>query len=359
MHTLLGMPVYDSLQAQKEEVFLSLIKNLTNHHFDCCDRYRRVLKSQQLASPQEIQNIAHLDDVPFVSVNLFKHFTLKSVAESDVVKLLYSSGTTSQQKSRVYLDKDTAQLQSKVLMRIMQSFVGKQRLPMLIADMPLSEGNTTDDGYTARGAGIQGLAFLGHHHTYLLDRNMQLNLDGLRAFAATYGQQPVLLFGFTWVLWSKVILSLEEKQVSFSFPKGVLLHSGGWKKLRSVAVDNPTFNSHVINRLGTQKIHNFYGMAEQVGSVYVGCELGYLHCPSTADIIVRHVQTLQPAELGEPGIIQVLSLLPLSYPGHSLLTEDLGRIIGVDDCRCGRRGKYFEVLGRLPKSELRGCSDTL
>lgn len=100
-------------------------------------------------------------------------------------------------------------------------------------------------------------------------------------------------------------------------------------------------------------------MAEQVGSVYVGCELGYLHCPSTADIIVRHVQTLQPAELGEPGIIQVLSLLPLSYPGHSLLTEDLGRIIGVDDCRCGRRGKYFEVLGRLPKSELRGCSDTL
>jgi hypothetical protein len=31
---------------------------------------------------------------------------------------------------------------------------------------------------------------------------------------------------------------------------------------------------------------------------------------------------------------------------------------GVDDGRCGRMGKYFTVIGRVPKAELRGCSDT-
>ena len=50
--------------------------------------------------------------------------------------------------------------------------------------------------------------------------------------------------------------------------------------------------------------------------------------------------------------------LPRSYPGHSLLTEDLGVLLGEDDCPCGRKGKYFKVTGRVPRAEVRGCSDT-
>ena len=57
------------------------------------------------------------------------------------------------------------------------------------------------------------------------------------------------------------------------------------------------------------------------------------------------------------GFIQILSLLPKSYPGHNLITEDLGRIKGEDDCKCGRKGKYFEVFGRVKFAEIRGCSN--
>jgi hypothetical protein len=53
-----------------------------------------------------------------------------------------------------------------------------------------------------------------------------------------------------------------------------------------------------------------------------------------------------------------LSILPNSYPGHSLLTEDEGVLIGEDDCMCGRLGKYFKIVGRLKNAEIRGCSDT-
>ena len=60
----------------------------------------------------------------------------------------------------------------------------------------------------------------------------------------------------------------------------------------------------------------------------------------------------------KPGIIQVLSVLPGSYPGHSLLTEDEGTLLGEDDCPCGRFGKYFKVSGRIRNAEIRGCSDT-
>ena len=40
-------------------------------------------------------------------------------------------------------------------------------------------------------------------------------------------------------------------------------------------------------------------------------------------------------------MIQMLSLLPLSYPGHNILTEDLGIIHGEDNCKCGRSGVLF------------------
>ena len=61
----------------------------------------------------------------------------------------------------------------------------------------------------------------------------------------------------------------------------------------------------------------------------------------------------------EIGLVQLISLLPTSYPGHNILTEDLGRIIGTDDCKCGRLGKYFVIHGRSEKAEIRGCSDTI
>ncbi len=75
-------------------------------------------------------------------------------------------------------------------------------------------------------------------------------------------------------------------------------------------------------------------------------------------MIVRDVRTLRPAPFGVEGVLQVVSALPTSYPGHSLLTEDLGTVLGEDDCACGRKGKYFAVRGRVARSEMRGCSDT-
>ena len=40
-----------------------------------------------------------------------------------------------------------------------------------------------------------------------------------------------------------------------------------------------------------------------------------------------------------------------SYPGHALLTEDLGTILGEDDCACGRKGKYFSISGRVQNAK--------
>ena len=99
-------------------------------------------------------------------------------------------------------------------------------------------------------------------------------------------------------------------------------------------------------------------MVEQTGSIYMECEYNYLHASNFSDIIIRNPIDFSIAKKGEIGIIQTLSILPYSYPGHSLLTEDEGVLIGEDDCKCGKLGKYFKVLGRIQNAEIRGCSDT-
>jgi hypothetical protein len=103
---------------------------------------------------------------------------------------------------------------------------------------------------------------------------------------------------------------------------------------------------------------NFYGMVEQVGSVFFENQLGQLHTPVFAEVIVRDPHTLRPLPAGRRGILQVLSILPKSYPGHSLLTEDLGSWTGLDETAAGMPGRFFNVVGRAPQSEVRGCSDT-
>ena len=86
------------------------------------------------------------------------------------------------------------------------------------------------------------------------------------------------------------------------------------------------------------------------------CEHGYFHTNEFADIVVRD-NNFKKQSYGKEGFIQSISLLPKSYPGHSLITEDIGICFPENTCKCGLKGKFFKVKGRLNKSELRGCSD--
>jgi phenylacetate-coenzyme A ligase PaaK-like adenylate-forming protein len=142
--------------------------------------------------------------------------------------------------------------------------------------------------------------------------------------------------------------------------KGILIHGGGWKKLLSESVSREVFKDslHEVCGIEIKNIHDYYGMVEQTGTIYLECEYGHLHTPVFSDVLIRRPRDFSLAGVGEKGIIQVVSVLPESYPGHLLLTDDEGIILGEDDCPCGRLGKYFSIEGRIKNAELRGCSDT-
>jgi hypothetical protein len=339
--------------AQKRALLLDVLRELTQWHREGCEPYRHVLAN--LFPQADVANA--LDEVPYLPVRAFKTRDWVSVAPSTIIKTLTSSGTTGQAVSRVFLDRATSVRQTQVLAAIMGAFLGPDRLPMVIVDSADLLRDRTK--FNARAAGILGFSIFGRQHHYCLDTALELALPPLEEFLAANAGKPILLFGFTFVVWQGLYRGAVKAGRTLDFgPGSILIHGGGWKKLNDERVSNEEFKTRLRERLGIARVFNYYGMVEQVGSIFMECEHGHLHSPVFAEVVVRDSLTLAPVPHGSPGVVQVLSALPLSYPGHSLLTEDMGVIHGEDDCPCGRPGRHFSILGRIPAAELRGCSDT-
>lgn len=350
---ILAMPTYGVVREEKNRILTEYLKDLTKRHAVGCPEYERFLSLARL--PWE--EAKYLEDLPFLPVRLFKELELKSVPLEEVYKTMTSSGTTGQAVSKIVLDKQTAANQQKTLSAILSNFLGEDRLPMLIVDMPSVIKNPRL--FSARGAGILGFSLFGRKRCYALDDNMQLNIEQMQEFLEEHKGRQIFVFGFTFMIWQYFYRELKARGLQLSIPNGVLIHGGGWKKLTDQAVEPQAFRDGIREVTGIERVYDYYGMVEQTGCIYMECEQGHLHASTYSDVIVRRAEDFSVCDVGEEGILQVLSALPESYPGHSLLTEDRAVLLGEDDCGCGRKGKYFKVLGRVKDAEIRGCSDTM
>jgi len=335
-------------QAAREARLLPALINLTDDHRARSVAYDRILGATGFGPGFHAERIA---DLPWLPVRLFKQLELKSIPDSEVFRVLTSSGTTGD-VSRIFLDRPAAAAQTKALAETLQTVLGPDRLPMLIVDTrAVFEARSS---FSARGAGVLGMMTFGRDHAWVLDAAGRPDPAVVRDFLARRGDAPFLVFGFTFMVWTYLYELARDEGLDLS--NGILIHSGGWKKLIDRAVDNREFR-RAFSDVGLTRIHNFYGMVEQIGVVYLeGVEGDALYCPDFADVIVRDPETWEPQPPGKPGLIEVISTLPESYPGHLLLTEDLGVVHGIDDGTWP--GKRFSILGRLPRAEARGCSDT-
>jgi phenylacetate-coenzyme A ligase PaaK-like adenylate-forming protein len=359
INELINSPQFQYLYTEKQEKLLPILQ----HQTGVC--LQEIPAFNHYVSQMDFRRKDLLDyyDLPYLPVTMFKQFKLCTVPDNQIVRTLQSSATTTGIPSRIYLDKTTSFRQSRGLTAIMMDVLGKQRRPFLILDCP----EVVQPGFalSARGAAIRGLEQFASSKTFALvdTKNgvgMIPDIEAMEEFFTTHSGKPVLLFGFTFMVWMYVVEALRKRGVHFAHPKLTLLHSGGWKQLSNMQVSKSVFAAGVAEVFGCEPavVRDFYGMIEQVGVVFVDCEAGHKHSPNFAEVAMRDFVSLRPVPIGGTGLIQVMSALPASYPGQALLTEDVGTVLGYDDCPCGRKGMYFCFRSRVERAEVRGCGDT-
>lgn len=354
---LVAGPPHARPQREKEEALLALLGPAAARMAAALPAYGRFLEKSG-PPPSAWRSLA---DAPPLPVSVFKRFALAAVPPSEVVRELRSSSTTSQRPSRIFVDKKTAFRQARALATVLKDHVGSRRRPYLVLDAP--ESAAAGPTLVARGAAIRGLEAFATETVFgaRLGKGGEVepDFDAVARFFERHRGGSPLVFGFTFLVFSRFVREAERRGLRFDAPEAVLLHSGGWKKLLAEAVSKDEFTRRTSAVFGMpgRAVLDFYGLVEQVGTVFVDCEAGNKHAPAWADVLVRRPLTLARAEPGETGLIEVVSVLPSSYPGLALLTEDEGVVTGVDDCPCGRRGTAFRFVRRVERAALRGCGD--
>jgi len=332
--------------------FKRKISSIIYHHYNNCPKYKKILDFINFDFSKKIR----LREFPYLPVNLFKEEDLLSIPKNKIFKVLNSSGTSGNKLSKIYLDKENSYNQVKALNNIMREILGKKRLPMLIID------NFTDNldrsNFNAKIAAINGFSIFGKNHTYLLNNNRQIDYKILNNFLTKYGDEPFLIFGFTFKIYENLIKNLSLKKSLRDFSKGIIVHGGGWKKLNNLKIDNNKFKIFLKDKLNVKKVFNYYGLIEQTGSIFLEC----LNCNSFrtnqyTEVLIRD-KNLNILPEGKKGFVQLFSLLPKSYPGNIILTEDIGEIVKKNNnCKFCKNETNFLIHGRFPKSIIRGCSD--
>jgi hypothetical protein len=303
------------------------------------------------------ESIRRWEDIPPMPIDVFKQFTLSAVDLSESQNYYITSGTTKTNRGYHYLD-DLSLYHLSIYYGFKNWVLPDiEKTPILVLfpskeEMPHSSLAHFFD-HLEHTLGTKDSFFYIQNDSFLKDR---LYKDLTRL---SFQQKPVLIAGtsFSFVYWFDY---LRDNSLSLSLPKGSrMLDTGGFKgRTRSITPEQMAQLADSYLGIPRPYVLNYYGMTE-LGSQFYDRQLrDYIKNAATESVgkinppwaRVRVVDpfTLEEVPKGCEGAIVVYDLVNQ----NSLLairTEDRG-VITEDG---------FLVLGRLPKSEERGCSRAL
>ena len=359
---LMHEPPFTLDAAVKAERFREAMAEAVRHHFANNELFRRQAQRSGFDPNEPLKDLSR---VPFLPMAIFKRLWLLSVPEAEIVRTLQSSATTGSQPSRIALDHVTRQRQAQALVAVLTHVLGPERRPFLVIDAdPVSAA--TGSTLPARQAALRGFLIAASDTAYALrpaaQGSLEADEDQIESVLSGWQSSGTsgCIFGFTFLLYQYLLERLEAKKRTFRLGDLAVLHIGGWKKLTQQKISKPELNRRLAQTLGMSERHiiDLYGFTEQMGVVYPDCAEGWKHVPVFAEVFARDPRTLGLVPDGTDGLLQFLTPIPHSYPGISVLTDDLGRV-RAGRCGCGTAGTAFQVTGRASDHEVRGCGDVL
>jgi phenylacetate-coenzyme A ligase PaaK-like adenylate-forming protein len=274
--------------------------------------------------------ITRLEEIPFLPISFFKSHPVKS-GDFRPELVFESSGTTGTVSSK-HLVKNLGLYETSFL-KAFRMFFGEPSEFCILGLLPsyLERGSSSlvymvDHLMKMSGHGDSG--FYLHDHEKLAEVLKALEDKGEKA----------ILFGVSYAL-----LDLAASQ-PMKLNHTTLIETGGMKG-RKKEISKQELYDELKQAFSLSHIYSEYGMTELLSQAYA--KDGIYTTPSWMRILLREetdpLQIIQ--QVGKTGVINVIDLANL-YSCSFIATDDAGRI----------QDKGFEVLGRIDRSDIRGCS---
>jgi hypothetical protein len=320
--------------------------------------YRRWCQSRG-ATPETVQDWRHIPAVPAAA---FKELELTCLPPPARVAEFHSSGTTGQRPSRHFHSPDSLALYEVSLTAWFQPHLlpaepGDRDRACFLALTP-APARAPHSSLVHMFATVQ--REFGHEPARFFGDvdgtgAWTLDLAAIRARLreACAASQPLILLG-TAFSFVHLLDALAEHGETFALPTGSRVMETGGYKGRARALPREQLHGGITAALGVPASHIVceYGMSELSSQAYAdpefrvpGSELRVFKFPPWARALVISPETGREVTEGSAGLLRVLDLANV-WSVMAIQTEDLAV----------RRGDGFELLGRAPAAEPRGCS---
>lgn len=310
-------------EANFEDIALRLF------HFQAVNNpvYKRYLECLNCDMP----SVSRLGQIPFLPISFFKSQLIKS-GEWQACAEFSSSGTTGSISSRhqVY-DLDFYRSHSETIFKHFFGDPGSFHFLALLPSYLEREGSSLVEmiNYFITRSKSEYSGFYLHNHTELIEKLNKLKTNG----------RTVILWGVSFAL-----LDLAEA-FELDLSHCIIIETGGMKGRRREWI-REELHAYLTSRFHVKVIHSEYGMTELMSQAY-SMGSGYYQCPASMKVIIRNIndpfETLPTGKTGGINIIDLANFHSCAF----IETQDLGYV---------NQEGYFEVLGRMDNSDVRGCN---
>ena len=313
------------------------IKNHSEFKKQCLDIYNfqyennMVYKSYCNMICEDPTDVNEINKIPFLPISFFK--TKKILSTDNFEKVFYSSGTTTNSKSKHFISS---------LKLYQKSFINNFKLNYsditqytILALLP----NYYDNKDSSLIYMIEKLIKLSKSKESGFFLDDYINLSKKLIELDTKKERKTILIGVPYALLD--MIDFNQLQLNNT----IIMETGGMKGRRKEMV-RTELHEKLKRGFGVSKIHSEYGMTELLSQAYSKGD-GVFKTPSWMKVIIRDINDAQNLDFNKKsGAINIIDLA--NYNSCSFIaTDDMGKYINDNE---------FELIGRVDNSDIRGCN---
>ena len=313
------------------------IKNHSEFKKQCLDIYNFQYENNMVYQNycnmicEDPTDVNEINKIPFLPISFFK--TKKILSTDNFEKVFYSSGTTTNSRSKHFISS---------LKLYQKSFINNFKLNYsditqytILALLP----NYYDNKDSSLIYMIEKLIKLSKSKEsgFFLDDYVNLSRKLIELDAKK--ERKTILIGVPYALLDMIDFN------QFQLNNTIIMETGGMKGRRKEMV-RTELHEKLKRGFGVSKIHSEYGMTELLSQAYSKGD-GIFKTPSWMKVIIRDINDAQNLDFNKKsGAINIIDLA--NYNSCSFIaTDDMGKHVNDDE---------FELIGRVDNSDIRGCN---